>query len=125
MIFNLRRSVAPLSSTRNLEIDGVNVPVILRRNARARRFILKIGRKNCQVILTMPSDGSESEAMDFAISQAHWIKSRIEAQPDIIEFEDGAEIPLRDVMHVIDHCPIQRGTRHRLDEVGGHRYGNR
>jgi len=110
MIFNLRRTVAPSTSTRNLEINGFNIPVILRRNAQARRFILKIGRKNHEVILTMPSGGCEIEAMDFAVSQAHWIKSRIEAQPDVIEFVPGATLPLRDVMHTIDHRPNQRGT---------------
>ena len=110
MIFNLRRSAAPLLRTRNLEIDGMDVPVILRRNVRARRFILKIGANKPEVILTMPGNGSEAEAMDFAISQAHWIKSRIAAQLDIIAFNPGVEIPLRNVMHTIEHRPDQRGT---------------
>ncbi len=110
MIFNLRRSPPPISRTRDLEIDGLNVSVVLRRNAQARRFILKIGARNSQVVLTMPSNGSEVEAMDFAISQAHWIKSRITAQSDIIDFVDGVEIPLRDIMHTIDHRPGERGT---------------
>jgi predicted metal-dependent hydrolase len=110
MIFNLRRSAPPISPTRDLEIDGLSVSVVLRRNAQARRFILKIGTRNREVVLTMPSNGSEAEAMDFAISQAHWIKSRITAQSDIIDFVDGAEIPLRDVMHTIDHRPGERGT---------------
>ncbi len=109
MIFNLRRSAAPVSRTRNLEIDGIHVPVILRRNAQARRFILKISVKKREVIITMPSDGSETEAMDFAVSQAHWIKSRIEAQPEIIAFASGVEIPLRNTLHTIDHRPNQRG----------------
>ncbi len=86
------------------------MPVILRRNVRARRFILKIGANKPEVILTMPGNGSEAEAMDFAISQAHWIKSRLNAQPDIIAFAPGAEIPLRNIMHTIEHCPNQRGT---------------
>jgi len=86
------------------------VPVILRRNARARRFILKIGANKPEVILTMPGNGSEAEAMDFAISQARWIKSRIDAQPDIIAFAPGVEVPLRNIMHTIKHYPDQRGT---------------
>ncbi len=110
MIFNLRRSAAPLLRTRNLEIDGMHVPVILRRNVRARRFILKIGANKPEVILTMPGNGSETEAMDFAISQAPWIKSRINAQPDIIAFAPGVEIPLRNLMHTLEHRPNQRGT---------------
>jgi len=110
MIFDLRRSAAPLLRTRNLEIDGMDVPVILRRNVQARRFILKIGTNKPEVILTMPGNGSEAEAMDFAISQAHWIKSRIDAQLDIIAFAPGVEIPLRNVMRTIEHCPNKRGT---------------
>ena len=86
------------------------MPVILRRNVRAQRFILKIGAHKPEVILTMPAHGSEAEAMDFAISQAHWIKSRLNAQLDTIAFAPGVEIPLRNVMHVIEHCPNQRGT---------------
>jgi len=110
MIFKLRRSVAPLLRTRNLNIDGIHVPVILRRNVQARRFILKIGANKPEVILTMPSNGSEDEAMDFAIAQAHWIKSRIDAQPEIVAFAPGVEIPLRNILHTIEHCPNQRGT---------------
>jgi len=110
MIFNLRRSFVLPPHTTDLEIDGLSVPVILRRNKRAKRFILKIDRKAREVILTMPSDGSEVEAMDFASSQAHWIKARIEAQPDLVAFVDGAEIPLRGIMHTIDHRRGHRGT---------------
>ena len=110
MIFNLQRSIAPVSRKQDLEIDGLVVSVILRRNVRARRFILKIGRKHREVILTMPSDGSEKQAMDFAISQAHWIKTRLDTQPEIIAFVPGAQIPLRNIMHTITHCPGKRGT---------------
>jgi len=110
MIFNLRRFAVPPPRTTDLEIDGLKVPLTLRRNKTARRFILKISRKDRAVILTMPRDGSEAEAMDFASSQAHWIKARIEAQPDIIAFVDGAEIPLRGIIHTINHCRGQRGT---------------
>ncbi len=110
MFFNLTRPSAPSPRARELEIDGLNVSVVLRRNAQARRFILKIGRRNREVILTMPTHGSEAEAMDFAISQTHWIKSRINAQPDIITFAHGVEVPIRDVIHTIEHRPDQRGT---------------
>jgi len=118
MFFNLRRTPPPISRTRDLEIDGLNVSVVLRRNAQARRFILKIGARNREVVLTMPSNGSEAQAMEFAVSQAHWIKSRITAQSDIIDFVDGVEIPLRDVMHTIDHRPGERGTVWKLPGNG-------
>lgn len=110
MIFNFRRHSVSQPSIRALEIDGLDIPVILRRNARARRIILKISRKNREIILTMPSGSSEAEAMDFAVSQAHWIKLRIEKQLPGVAFVDGAEIPLRDIIHKVEHKPNQRGT---------------
>ncbi len=110
MIFNLRRSATPSHGKRQLEINGRSVSVFLRRNAQARRFILKISRKNSDVILTMPVNGSENDAMEFAASQAHWIQSRIEAQPEIIAFGPGITFPIRGILHTISHRPDQRGT---------------
>lgn len=110
MIFNFRKPAALTTRTRELEIDGMIVPVELRRNARARRFILKIAKANKGIVLTLPRDGSETEAMDFAISQSHWIKSRLAAQPKIIPFAADMQVPLRGEMHTIEHLSDQRGT---------------
>lgn len=110
MIFKSRKSPSPKPLLRELEIDGMTVPIVLRRNARARRFILKIAQTSRQVMLTLPRNGSETEAMDFAISQSHWIKSRIARQPDTVAFEADAHIPLRGEMHALKHLPGQRGT---------------
>lgn len=104
------RLVSDLEPDPSLWIDGQEIPVQLKRNARARRIILRMNAKGEGVTLTLPPRMPVKEAMDFAQSNTAWIATRLKRQPQVIPFGDGAEVPLRGEPHVIRHLPKARGT---------------
>ena len=84
--------------------------VTLRRNARARRFTLRVQSATREVVLTLPPRGSLKQAREFAERNAAWIATRLARLPELIPFADGALVPLRGVAHRITHRPHARGT---------------
>ena len=61
------------SETPSITVDGVSVPVLVRRNARARRYILRL-RHDGQVTVTIPAFGSRREALSFLGRHHGWIE---------------------------------------------------
>jgi predicted metal-dependent hydrolase len=84
--------------------------VRLRRNARARRYTLRIHSVTREVVLTMPPRGSVKQASAFAEKHGAWIAARLERLPDAAPFADGALLPLRGADHRIVHRRGARGT---------------
>ncbi len=103
----------------SLIIDGETVPVTLRRNSNARRFILRLDKRGDGVVITLPARGSERKAMDFAASHAGWINKQLSANARSVSFAEGATLPLRGQDHRIVHQPGRRGTVWVPDDEGG------
>ncbi len=95
---------------KTVSIDGVVLPVKMRRNARARRLIMRLNKAATEVTLTLPPAISEAAGLQFAQEHADWIRKRLNERPAIVPFIDGAEIPVRGEPHVIAHRPGMRGT---------------
>ncbi len=55
------------------------VDVVVRRNARAKHFILRLTRAGDGAIVTVPARGSLSTARDFVTRHAGWLQSRMAA----------------------------------------------
>ena len=104
------RLAGELDAVGTLVIDGEEIPVRFKRNARARRIILRLNPKGEGVTLTLPAGMPEREALEFARSNTAWIAARLKRQPESIAFRDGAEIPLRGETHMLCHLPEARGT---------------
>ena len=81
-----------------------------RRNARARRIILRMDRQGDGVIVTLPARASAAQGLRFATEQHGWIAARLTSAPDQLRFAPGAQIPLRGEPHDIVHVPERRGT---------------
>ena len=88
-----------------MNLAGRDVPVRIRRNARAKRIILRIDNDNEGAIVTLPSRASEREALLLVQEKSDWLLSRLEKLPRKIPFEDGAQIPLLGEEHVVCHDP--------------------
>jgi predicted metal-dependent hydrolase len=84
-------------------------PVVVRRSAQARRYTLRIKAATREAVLTMPLRGSMSTARDFADRHGGWLEARFKKLPELVDFADGAVVPLRGVPHRIDHRPGARG----------------
>ncbi|HFC05626.1 MAG TPA: M48 family peptidase, partial [Rhizobiales bacterium] len=97
---------APAKS--QLVLDGKTIDVVLRKNPRAKRIILRLAKSNDGIVLTVPPGTSHRAAMEFAASQGVWIAQQMAKQPGTVSFEAGARVPLRNVMHIVVHSDKQR-----------------
>jgi predicted metal-dependent hydrolase len=84
-------------------------PVVVRRTAQARRYTLKVKTATREAVLTMPLRGSLATAQDFADRYGGWLAQRFQKLPEMVEFQDGGTVPLRGVLHGIQHRPLARG----------------
>lgn len=76
------------------ELDGMSVPLTIRRNKQARRMIVRIDPKTDGVKLTLPWYVAESEGLSFLNSQTTWLRRRLGKLTPRIAFADGVEIEI-------------------------------
>lgn len=84
--------------------------VLVQRHPRARRYTLRVREAQRDVVLTIPPRGSLREARAFAERNAAWIATRLKRIPQPVAFADGAAVPLRGMLHRIEHRAKARGT---------------
>jgi predicted metal-dependent hydrolase len=100
----------PQRTTSKLVIDGQIVPLRLRLDRRARRYIVRVDPFTGEVAVTSPSKRGTETALLFAREQADWIAEKLAALPPVRAFSDGSLIPFRGEDHLIRHCPQARGV---------------
>ena len=97
-------------STIEVVFDRAVYLVRLRRHRQARRYTLRIQAASRDVVLTMPMRGSVAEAKAFAQKNGAWIAARLRRLPQASPFMPGATLPVRGVLHRIEHRPRARGA---------------
>lgn len=93
-----------------LAIEGRSIAVSFRRNARARRLVLRLSRDRAGVIVTVPPRVSRSEALDFARKSSRWIGERLKSEPADRPLRAGEAIIIRGERRLILHSGSRRGT---------------
>lgn len=86
------------------------VTVRLRRNARAKRYTLRVDARAEGAVVTIPRRGTIAEARAFVARHADWLAERIvppEARPAVAA---GSRVPLRGVPHRLVPTGTARGT---------------
>ena len=73
---------------------GGDIPVILRRSARARRMTLRVARAGGEVVLTLPKRASVQDGRAFAESRAEWLRSMRAPMPAVQIAYHGALLPV-------------------------------
>ena len=105
--------VSKRSDLKMLRLDDREVPLLVRRNRRARRITLRLDQTGDHVCLTLPRGVALAEGLAFASSRGEWLSDQLASVPPRIPFAEGAVIPVlgRDV--VIRHSPAaRRGVWH-------------
>lgn len=97
----LKRLNLGRGETIEVKIRGLDVPMLLRRSTRARRFSLQVSEARRGATLTMPAYSSFAEADEFLSRHLDWLKERVAGLPEPVPFSDGAVIPLRGLAHVL------------------------
>jgi predicted metal-dependent hydrolase len=115
--FFLKRTPSP--SAEFLTVGSQQVPMVLVRNARARRYVLRL-RSDGIARVTIPRGGSQAEARRFAERNRPWLERQIQklaARPKTkTEWLMGTEILLRGEL-----IKIEAGTN---GETGMVRFGS-
>jgi predicted metal-dependent hydrolase len=110
MIFGKRKSGGYESvDGGTIQLDGVQVPLTFKHNARARRMILRTDPKTGRAIVTLPPGVDYEAAHEFAQSRAGWILSHLAKTPPVMKFCDGAMVPYLGTEYEVRHVPKMRG----------------
>ncbi len=102
-----------------IEVDLGHRPlqIRLKRNSRAKRYILRIPPDDPTPVITVPARGNLKTAQDFANRQVNWLKQKLDSRPDTTKFEEGARIPVRGVLHTLrSSCKLRGLAKVDFDE---------
>lgn len=91
--------------TFHMKADGLDAPVLVRRNPRARRISLTVNEARRGAVLTVPYHASLEDAGDFLARHFEWLQKRLSALPQAVPFADGAIVPLRGDPHLLRFSP--------------------
>lgn len=89
--------------------NGTTYQVALKRNAAARRLILRVRADSGEVVLTLPKRTTLVTARDFLGRYGGWIADRVARLPQQVPFSEGAIIPLRGEMVRLVSSGLPRG----------------
>ncbi|MBM3565468.1 MAG: M48 family metallopeptidase [Alphaproteobacteria bacterium] len=92
------------SETVILDHGGRALPLRVRRNARARRVVLRVDAARDEAVLTLPLRLSLDEGLKFVRARGEWLAARLAGLPERVPFEDGRTIPLQGVLHRVRHA---------------------
>ena len=100
----------------DLEIDGRSIPLTVRRNARARKMILRLDPGGEGAVVTIPAHADPADGLDMARRQSAWLSGQMGALPDRLRFVEGARVPYLGQDHTLCRMPGRRGiiVRHDL-----------
>src|SRR5277367_3421588 len=73
--FRLISPVAPPREPDVIEIHSHRMPILYRRHARARNYVLRL-HLNKTVLVTIPRLGTKKFAREFVASRKHWLEKQ-------------------------------------------------
>ncbi len=88
-----------------VEVGGRMIPVVLRRNALAKRMTMRLAPDGSAVRITLPQWGRTAEALEFAKRRAGWIAGQLAAVPEPKAIGDGAELHFCGELLTVRHDP--------------------
>ncbi|MDZ4306684.1 SprT family zinc-dependent metalloprotease [Allopontixanthobacter sp.] len=93
-----------------VEIDGVALPIAIRRHPTAKRVVLRIAPDGSEARVTLPRWGRTADAIEFAHSRAAWLTEQLAALP-----KPSAPVPGGSLRYCGDELIIdwQAGARRR------------
>ncbi|APH57873.1 Zinc metalloprotease [Granulibacter bethesdensis] len=89
---------------------GLPVPVLWRRNVRARRISLRIDARRGHAVLTLPGRVGRKAGLELLYRHAEWVEEKLAMLPPPLLFQNGATIPFDGREVVICHDGQARGV---------------
>ncbi|MGB7656582.1 MAG: SprT family zinc-dependent metalloprotease [Novosphingobium sp.] len=88
-----------------VEVAGRLLPLVIRRNAQARRMTMRLAPDGSEVRVTLPSWGRSAEALAFARQRAGWLAGQLAAVPQRVELGHGTQLSFLGEQLEIRHDP--------------------
>ena len=104
----LRRAATPAPEPIIIELEGRKIPLRFRRNAKARRLVLRLDAKTQGLVMTLPKRSGLTEAMRFVEQSRDWIIRTLSKQIAPTILGHGTKV-------------LFRGQIHNLQLIGGRR----
>lgn len=99
----------------DLLADGEIASVRVRRNPRARRISVRVDAGDGSIALTVPWHTSVERGIGFVRGQRDWLKARLAAIPDRVEFAPGSRFSFMGQQVMVARA--ERGPTHLADGV--------
>ena len=96
---------------RTIDVGGRTIPLRVRRQARAKRLIVRFAASDDALILTLPPRVRLAEGLAFVTAAEARIAAMLDRRPARVPFVPGATIPLRGEPHRIIAAPHEAGGR--------------
>ncbi len=87
----------------SIEIEGLSLPIVLRRHATAKRMTMRLSAAGKEVRITLPQWGRTAEAVAFAHSRRDWLARQLATAPPPQPIRDGTVIPYRGTPIIVRH----------------------
>ena len=89
-------------------VAGRDLPIVIKRHARARRITLRLDQSGDCLSLVLPYGVPAGEGFAFAEKQKNWVATRLARVPPRVSFTPGAKLPILGQLHEIRHDPFGR-----------------
>ena len=93
-----------------IRIGDRDLAVAFRRNAKAKRLILRFDRAGAGLVATVPKRVSRKAALDFVERSRGWIETRLASQVAPAPLGDAALVPLRGEAYRVRATGTARGA---------------
>ena len=78
-----------------------DIPITLRRSARAKRISLRVSGLDGRVTLTLPLGLAEQEGLDFAAQKREWLRQQVGQKNDIEIIVPGTSLPIEGLLRLV------------------------
>jgi predicted metal-dependent hydrolase len=95
MFFGKRTAASETPLPFHIDLDGRRVTITPRRNALARRMVLRAARDGEGFALTLPRRHSQRAIQAFLQTSSDWMRTQLSKQPPKTSLTDGATVMLR------------------------------
>ena len=115
MISLLRRlgsvtSFAPVPDPQIITIGSRDIVLRFKRNAMAKRMVLRLSLKGDHLVMTLPRKTGLAEALRFVKSSSAWIEKSFAKLPDLKAVGSGNGLLYKGVMHQLHFSGGRRGV---------------
>jgi predicted metal-dependent hydrolase len=117
MLDRLKTILSNSLSDPEVNIEGEMVPVLIRRNPRARRISMRADAVKRVIRITIPNYTPTNVAMDFVAQKRQWIAARLQSAPDAAPIAPGSQIAVEGEAHVIEWQPNWPRSIKRIEGV--------